>query len=101
MYIYSLYDSKAELYLNPIAADADAIVIRQFRELAKDKSIPVGQYPEDFELHKLGTFDTRTGEILKAFEIKIIAKASDFFVTPTDSPSENVIGEVKENENFQ
>jgi len=64
VYLYSVEDKLAEEYGPPFTAKNDAIARRQFKNLSANM-----QQVEDFELWKLGTFDTESGEINKELEV--------------------------------
>lgn len=55
--ICAVYDTKAKIYEAPFFVPHVAIATRGFMELCKKADSPVGKYPEDFELHKLGVFE--------------------------------------------
>lgn len=65
--LYSVYDHKAELYGTPFALITNGEAVRAFKRLVEDKNTMPGQYPGDFQLVHLGTFDDSTGK-LEGFE---------------------------------
>lgn len=54
--LYSVYDVKAEAYGPLMAVKADAVAVREFGNLVLDGQSMVGKYPDDYELHELGSF---------------------------------------------
>lgn len=58
--VYSVYDSKAEAYLQPFYMQSEGQAIRSFGEVANNKEHSIGKYPEDFTLFHLGYFDDST-----------------------------------------
>lgn len=64
MYIFSIYDSKAEAHMQPFFAGAPGVAIRQFDELCNDKEHPVGKHAEDYTLMELGTWNEREGRLV-------------------------------------
>lgn len=59
--LYQIYDLKAEAAAGPIlGAQRDGPAIRIFYQVLADAKTLPGQYPEDFELRKLGTQDEQT-----------------------------------------
>lgn len=63
MNLYSVRDIKAG-YGNPYCMHNDEMAIRDIKlAVNSDKPNIIRQFPEDFELVRLGTFDTTTGEI--------------------------------------
>lgn len=55
--IYSVYDSKAEAYIPPMFYQSKGQALRQFSEVANDKTHQIGKYPEDFTLFEIGEFN--------------------------------------------
>lgn len=63
--MYSVFDTKAKLYGQPVAQVSKGVAIRQFMEAVNsDGNHPMCKYPEDFALFEIGEFDDATG-ILK------------------------------------
>lgn len=58
---YSLYDSKAVLYSQPWFLINDAFAIRAVVQLAREPGTSIHDYPTDFSLFHLGTFDDTLG----------------------------------------
>ena len=62
--LYQLYDLKAEKVTGPIMSESkDAVAIRTFHNILRDKRTEPGQYPEDFQLLYLGYQDEESGII--------------------------------------
>lgn len=59
--IYSIRDSKGELYNQPFFLNTHGEAERTFRSLANDPKSMVGMYPEDYDLFHIGEFDDSTG----------------------------------------
>lgn len=55
--VFTVYDSKAEAYLQPFYGKSRGEALRSFIEAANDKQSNIGKYPEDFTLFDLGEFD--------------------------------------------
>jgi len=55
--IYSIFDSASGLYSRPFFTQSDAEAMRSFTDIATDADHPIGKHPEDYSLHRLGTFD--------------------------------------------
>jgi len=78
MRLYSIYDTKAESWGNPVSIRTDAEAIRMFKVVANDDQSEIGKHPEDFMLFRVGTFNNETGSveglagtcIAKALELK-------------------------------
>lgn len=61
--IYSVYDSKAEAWLQPFYCVNNAVAIRSFAHAANDAQHDFFRYAGDFALFELGTFEDSTSEI--------------------------------------
>lgn len=61
-FLYSIYDLKAEHYLPVMEGTNDEHAKRTVAQ-AIAQGIPVAQYPEDYELYRLCTYDQNTGYI--------------------------------------
>ncbi len=70
MFLYSLYDSKADGFTPPFVAKNDDLacrtVIDTYRHVGECQ---LTQYPEDFTLFRIGSWDVDTGTI-EGFEAK-------------------------------
>lgn len=75
--LYAVYD-KMTGFMPVSTQENDQVAIRNFGYDVQsiDRNI-INANPEDFNLQKLGTFDTLTGEI-KSLQITIIADANQF-----------------------
>lgn len=60
--MYAVFDSKSQAYCNPFLAPREEIAIRDFTRAARDPSLEISQFPEDFSLQHLGSFDDTTGK---------------------------------------
>lgn len=63
MKIFTVYDTKAEAYLQPFFMQTRGAAIRGFTELVNDKNHSFGKYPADYVLFEIGSFDDHTGLI--------------------------------------
>lgn len=69
---YSIYDNLGQQFLVPVLFDNDNMAQRWFKTLVNDKeNDTIYNNPEDYELHKIGTFDFTTGN-LEAENYKIV-----------------------------
>ncbi len=75
--IFSVYDSKAEAFLNPIFCPTRAVAIRSFTASAINPDSDFCRHPEDFSLFELGEFDPATG-ILKEAPKVLLGSAQEF-----------------------
>ena len=73
--IYSIRDSKAEIYNAPFFQKTHGEAERSFKTLANDQKSTVCQHPEDFDLWYLGVYNDQTGTIQSLETPQHIAKA--------------------------
>lgn len=59
--IFSVYDSKAEAFLQPFFADTEGIALRSFTASALAEEHNFFRFAEDYTLFRLGEFDDSTG----------------------------------------
>lgn len=90
--IYSIRDSKGEMFNTPFFQKTHGEAERSFRNVVKDERSLPSQYPEDFDLYYLGEFDDVTGQIqaldtplhvIKAVQVKIQDRHQMTDVSPT------------------
>lgn len=71
--IYALKDRKGA-YANPYILNSDEQAIRDLKMAVNDeKSGVLNKFSEDFELNRLGTYDTETGVIESKVEMLVNA----------------------------
>ena len=63
--IYSVYDKKAGIYLNPFVESSDGTAIRAMQDIVQNKEHPFARHASDFQLVKIGNFSDGSGEISK------------------------------------
>lgn len=78
MKMFLIYDSKAEIYHNPLFNRTSQEGIRQFQTIANDKNTTIGMYPGDFTLFEVGEFDPATGNTSLYEAKKSLGLAQDF-----------------------
>lgn len=61
--MYSIRDSKGEIYMQPFFQKTHGEAERSFQQLANDEKTTVCKFPEDFDLYYLGTYDDQTGRM--------------------------------------
>lgn len=70
---YAIYDRKAEVYSAPFLEVKDGTAIRAVQDaVMSDPNHAFAKHPSDFSLHRLGTFEDTTGEIVTEKVTKII-----------------------------
>lgn len=63
--VFSIRDSKAEIFNPPFIKQTHGEAERDFHRMVKNPESLPHQYPEDYDLYHLGTFDDQTGEITR------------------------------------
>ncbi len=63
MQIYTVYDSKAEAYHQPIFSHNKATAIRSFTQAANEKGAEFQIHAEDYTLFEIEHWDEQTGTI--------------------------------------
>lgn len=84
--LYSIFDTKSRVFLQPFVSRSDTDALRQIEASLKDpqvKSTPVGQYPQDFELHALADYDDETGMIQTLAKPRFLASLATLGTVPS------------------
>lgn len=63
LHIFSVFDTKAKAYLPPFFLPSDEVATRAFRDCVNSNDHQFGKHPEDYTLHRLGTFEDSEGQI--------------------------------------
>lgn len=61
--MFTIYDSKAELFLQPFCYKTEGQAIRGFSETINDPQSQIFKYPDDYTLYEIGVFDDDTGTV--------------------------------------
>lgn len=61
--MYSIRDSKSQIFNPPFYKKTHGEAERDFSTLVKDEKSMIAQYPEDFDLYYVGTYQDDTGTI--------------------------------------
>lgn len=77
-YMFSIYDSKAEAYMQPFFAVEAGVAKREFGNLVADSSHPIGQHPEDYTLFVLANWNMGTGTVTPENAPLAIANGLDY-----------------------
>ena len=78
---FSIYDSKAESYNNPIFVPAMGQATRMFYDQVNDETSPFNKHPEDYTLFYIGEFDMDKGIFLPNETPKSMGLAVEFMAT--------------------
>ena len=62
--LYSILDTKSQLYSPPFVAQNDAIAIRMVMDILRNPDNNLSRYPEDHQLMVVGFWDEINGDIL-------------------------------------
>ncbi|WNK13720.1 MAG: nonstructural protein [Microvirus sp.] len=60
---FTVYDTKSAIFANPFVSQNKMTALRDFQQAANDPQSQISNYPEDFILFEIGTFDENTGSI--------------------------------------
>jgi len=85
--LYSLYDAKAQLFGAPNLFQNDATAVRAMYSFAQQSGTTVHDYPDDFSVFCLGTFDDGSGHIASEtprFLATIASLNAQFSKSPSD-----------------
>lgn len=74
--LYSIRDIKLEKYGQPFVAPNDEIAKRMLQSTIRAGQTTIAEYPEDFQLFKLGEYNEDTGELKN--EQRFVANATEF-----------------------
>lgn len=59
---YTIFDSKAEIYLQPFCFSTHGASLRAFKETVNDGQSNISKHPADYTLFYIGIWDDNTGE---------------------------------------
>jgi len=74
--LFSVYDSKADFFHPPFVASRAAAAERMFRQAATEKGSQFWQFPGDFDLFLIGSFDASSGLVKAVVPAQLIVKGS-------------------------
>jgi len=74
--IYSIRDSKGEVYNQPFFQKTHGEAERNFHTLVNDEKSMVSKYVDDFDLYYLGTYCDQTGRLTSLDTPQHILKAA-------------------------
>lgn len=63
--VFTVYDSKAEMYMPPFMAFNKGEAIRSFSDAAKDPKSMIYAHPEDYTLFHIGEYDDNTAKYIQ------------------------------------
>nr|QJB18987.1 MAG: nonstructural protein [Microvirus sp.] len=59
--VYSIRDAKGEIFHTPFYSKTHGEAERNFNQLVNDNKSTVSQFPDDYDLYYLGTYNDQTG----------------------------------------
>ncbi len=63
MFVYSIFDKKANVHRFPFFSSDDASAVRSVASAANDSRTDLCNYPYDFALYRVGEFNPDTGAL--------------------------------------
>lgn len=60
--VFTIYDSKAEAYMQPFFMQTKGQAMRALVDTLEDPKTQFCKHPEDFTLFEIGTYDDQTGK---------------------------------------
>jgi hypothetical protein len=70
--LYSFYDTLAKRYDTPFVCQSDLFAVRHYTMVTSKTDTMLGNFKEDFELHRIGSMNMATGHLVQ--DLKIIKK---------------------------
>ena len=61
--IFTIFDSKANSYLQPFFLDTNEVAIRAIVDCLEDQNHNFARHPSDYTLFNIGSFDNQTAKI--------------------------------------
>ena len=62
MNAYAIYDTAGLTFMRPFFTSSDAMALRAFKDVVSDATHVICKHPEDYSLHRLGTWCDQTGD---------------------------------------
>ncbi len=60
---YAIFDSCSGIYEKPFFSTTDALVKREFQDVATTDDHPIAKHPEHYSLWRLGVFNNENGDL--------------------------------------
>ncbi len=78
MKLFTVHDTKAKLYQNPMFMKTAVEALRAFEQGCKDEKTNLNKYPEDYTLVEIAEFNEENGVITPYLQLKELSKATDY-----------------------
>ena len=76
--IFTVYDSKAQAYMQPFYMQSTGQAVRSFDDTVNDHQHPFSKHPEDYTLFELGEYDDQSATFSMHEAKKSIGTAQEF-----------------------
>lgn len=76
--VFSVYDSKAKLWLQPFFARNAAVAVRMFEAAVREKDSNFQRYASDYSLFEIGSWSENDGVLLPHSEKVSLGVAVEF-----------------------
>jgi len=86
--IYSIYDVKVGLYMQPFPAHTHGMALRMFSDHVNDPNTITHKHPADFALFHLADFDESEGRYQNRDKPEHLAQATDFLEVTKAPPTQ-------------
>ncbi len=93
--VFTVYDSKAEAYLQPFYSQSKGSAIRSFQEAVNDPKSNIGKYPADFTLFELGSFDDSNCRFVLNSTPTNLGLGLEFLNDGSERPAQDITNFVK------
>lgn len=75
MRIFAVYDHRLGGYTTPFVFQTEGMAWRWFADQLADPSNPMCRWPQDYELHVVGSFDKQSGKVVGDEIASLVASA--------------------------
>lgn len=84
--MYAIYDSKAQAYNQPFFCANNAVAFRNLEKACRNPESPFAQFPADFNLFCLASFEDVSGKIEPFHAPENLGNFLQFIAPPDSSP---------------
>lgn len=74
--LYTIYDLQTKMHSLPVPIESDRDAIYSFKQQINTPKTPYSEFPEDYTLLKIGSYDQRTGSLTTLEKPELISTAS-------------------------
>lgn len=76
--VFSVYDRQSRQYSAPFTSFTSETAKRDFVRACNDSVGKVDKFPADFELYRIGEFNSDYGSVAGLDNVELVAKGSDY-----------------------